>query len=974
VTGPDEINNCDVVTFTIVATNDAITTTNVIITSTMPAGFAPRERVFNVGTVGPNETITRHAVFTATCDAVSGQNETTVHQDAYSDFTIYTNFVVNPGAITLRKEPAIVEATLGDVVTWTIYIENTGYGTVSNVVVTDTLGSGLQYVSGITSASYVSIPVGETYSFTLAARVVSCSGLDNNVEATWGCPGQTCQFHTAQASVDLLIATPLLDFTPPSINLNYCDGQGTYTMPITNTGDGPAYTPTIAVDFSPLVVTASSAPYSGGAFHLPDIPANGTYVLTFSLSLPDPPCDVAGQSGSLLYEPTYYDQCGNLFYTPVRTGSWTVGGDVPSLDVSKSGPGEVYADEPITYTLTVSSANISGTVFITDVFYAPCGYTLLDAGGGTVVTDADHVTITWSTTETTWTRTLVFSPTNECPDVCGCCGEFIHNTLYASGADCQDCSVTDSDSADTPMQCEEILRSRDKVVSPPNAEACTTRTFTNTYVFASSFAVTPTWQGMVFTDTMPHLSYITGSAQVIISDGTQSCTATFTVSDTAPLVIGNISPTCPITVPGATMRIVYQAIVADDFTCSGGRFYDWSYLDIGVTGNFWCAVCDDGVFEEGVWVGVEEPEMEVSISGVPDTVSACGVYTPLITLTRLGDVPAYDVRLRFPITDYAVIEVLGFGGATPVVTHTGATSWTWEYADAFTTATTATVHLRVQRRCNATGPVQAAVYYDNLCADDDTYDDTCSAAGSRSPLVLTPSLIIYKFPEIIYASDDIITWTLTAINSGAGPAYNVTLTDTLGSDLRYLRSTITSTMGSAAGVTPITSTNRVTWTGLTVLPGEEYTIKYVAEVIGCDDLTNEFASVQGCQGQICQSGGPVTSVVELPETVLINTNSALTPIATCATRTVTATVRNAGLLSVYSAIITETLPAGMRYMTGTTRYVVSTGPSPPATGWTSGGEPSGAPFGPLEVTIGVDVEADPDRLVGVETGQVGDLR
>jgi len=56
VSGPDEINNCDAVTFTVVATNDPFTTTNVIITSTMPTGFTPALRVFDVGTVGPNET------------------------------------------------------------------------------------------------------------------------------------------------------------------------------------------------------------------------------------------------------------------------------------------------------------------------------------------------------------------------------------------------------------------------------------------------------------------------------------------------------------------------------------------------------------------------------------------------------------------------------------------------------------------------------------------------------------------------------------------------------------------------------------------------------------------------------------------------------------------------------------------------------------------------------------------------------
>ena len=122
VTGPSApINNCDVVTFTIVAVNDAVTTTNVIITSTMPTGFEPTQIVFHVGTVGPNETITRHAVFSATCSAVSGQNVVTLTQEGAAPIVVYTDFVVNPGAITVRKEPAVIKAAPDEVVTCLLY-------------------------------------------------------------------------------------------------------------------------------------------------------------------------------------------------------------------------------------------------------------------------------------------------------------------------------------------------------------------------------------------------------------------------------------------------------------------------------------------------------------------------------------------------------------------------------------------------------------------------------------------------------------------------------------------------------------------------------------------------------------------------------------------------------------------------------------------------------------------------------------
>ncbi len=784
VFGPDEINNCDVVTYTIVAANDTVTTTNVIITSTMPAGFTPTQRVFIVGTVNPTQTITRTAAFAATCSAVSGQNVVVLTQGITETepITRYTNFVVNPGAITLRKEPSVVQASVGDVVTWTVKVENTGYGIVSNVIATDTLGTGLRYHSGFTSTSYISIPVGQTRSFTVAAEIVSCSGLDNDVKAAWGCSGETCQTRTAQANVDLVVRAPLLDYTPPNINVDYCAGQSTYTMTITNIGVGTAFTPSIAMNSNLFTVTSSSANYSGGAFHLPDdIPAGGDYVLTFTLSLPDPPCGMVGDSGVFLYRPTYYDECDNVFYPPVKSSNWAIGGNIPDLDVHKSGPSEVYANEIITYALNVTTRHISGTINITDTFRPHCaGYTPLNVAGGTVITDGSgNITITWATTDTNWTANVSFQPNTTCPTMCACCGVLASNYLTATVKDCQDCFVSDDYRHDngrtTSIQCEEILNSHAKEVAPSSDESCTTRTYTSTYVFGSSFIHTPTWQGMVYTDLLPHQNYITGSAWISISNGTQACTATFTISDTDPLVIGNISPTCGITVPGATKRIVFQAVVDDvGHPCGGTSFYDWSYLNIGVTGNnASCPECDDGIFEEGVWVGVREPDMELTFSDTPPFVSSCGEYTFTMNLYRYY-APAYDVEAVFYTSTYRVMEIVGFTGPTPVLTTTDVTGYHWFYSDAFTTATTGQVTLRVQLACASSGnaPINGIVYYDNHCNDDSTSDHTCSDTDQEhpSPDVLTPHLILYKSPETIYASDDVVTWTLTAINSGAGAA------------------------------------------------------------------------------------------------------------------------------------------------------------------------------------------------------------
>jgi len=953
VTGPSApINNCDVVTFTIVAVNDTVTTTNVLITSTMPAGFEPTQRVFNVGTVGPNEVITRYAVFSATCSAVSGQNVVTLTQDGAPPIVRYTDFVVNPGAITVRKEPAVIKAAPDEVVTWTVYIENTGYGNVSNVRVTDTLGSGLQYVSGLTSAYVISIPVGGVVTFPIAARVVGCSNLENVVTATWGCNGQMCLTpQTAKGAVDLEMRNPVLKFSLPAFNVTYCDGYGVFTIPITNTGDGTAYSATLAVNLSPFNVSvAPPASYSSGAFHLPPIPPGQTYNLVFTLTLPPAVCTMP-RSGTFNFDLDYTDRCGNLYTELPQSAPWQLINAPGQLSVSKSMPGEVYRGETVTATVTVNASGIVGTVVVTD--QVPAGWSVVDPAGGVTFT-VDGVTyITW-----TLTGTATLNPVFATPDAatgCAYCGTAATNMVTATAVDCQNCRQTATAQATAYLQCQEPVATTDKQVSGP-AEVCTDPafTYTNTYTFADSFTVTPTWQGMVFTETLPYQTYVPGSASVWMSNGSVTCTAVFSADVVGGmLVISHISPTCPITVPGATMWISYQTAVTEPAACSDSEWYDWSYLNLGVTGNAECAA--DGVIEEGVFAQTLAPSMSLGLSGLPSSVAPCGIYTVTLTAQRTSAVGAYDAVIDVPTSTFRVLEVLGFSGATPAYTETDSVGYHWYYSDTFATATTGTVQLRVQLPCESgVAPFQGILYYDNRCADNDTYRERCSAGGPLGlPSVVQPLPILTKFPEVIYAHGDVVAWTLIAYNSGAGPACSVVLTDRLGSGLRYVDSSITSTQGSVAGVTPITSSHLVTWNLPVIQPKERVTIRFAAEIIGCTDLTNRFAGAQGCLGQTCQTAGPMQSRVELPPTIVLNTNQGVTPIDTCYTRTVTITVRNAGLTSVYSATLTETLPAGLFYIPGTTQVSTDTvnwqpGPEPTIVGqdlvWGPG---SGAPLDAL---------------------------
>ncbi|MBL8056754.1 MAG: DUF11 domain-containing protein [Anaerolineales bacterium] len=945
VLGPAEINNCETVTYTLVLTNSGALTdvTGLVLTNTMPAGFTPAQQVFALGALAPGAVLTREAVYQSSCSAVSGQNIVTLAQDGAADLVRLSSFVVNPGAITLRKEPAVIQAQAGDVVTWTVYVDNTGYGTVYNVAVTDTLGAGLTWVSGPLTATYASLAAGQEVSFTVAARVTACALLDNNVEAIWGC--DVCQRQTARASVDLKVNNPALAFTPPPINIDYCSNTGAVAMPIANTGLGNANRVFIGVDLNAFTVggLSAGAVYSPAlrGFVLSDpIPPGGVYTLTYSIAFPN--ACAAGASGNLIYQPAYYDDCGKLFSFPVKSGTWARSGAAPNLTVSVDLPGEIQLGDVVTTPVIVNAANIAGTVAVTQTI--PDGWTVLDPAGGVLTSTGVLTYLVW--TGVAGNAVTVFNPVLASPSAasssaCTYCGLPVATSVHARATDCQNCARAASDSDSTEVQCN-LLVAGDKVVTPSSDETCSTYTYTNTYTFAGAFPA-GSWASMRLTETLANAqTFVPGTLLARVFSGTETYTLTAASVESGGRLVVTFADPGGVPVPGATLEVVYQleTTAGSASACSGATWYDWTYFDTGVASAGPCGAA--GVLQEGVYVSSQAPQMALTIRGAPPIVSSCGVYTVSLDLARTSSAPAYDAVLDVLTDTYAILDVLGTTGVAPVSTTQDAQGYHFFFGDGFTAATTSTIDLRVQLRCTSSAaPLSASLRYDDRCRNDAAYDRTCSVGGAlATPTVLSPRLILYKFPEVIYATSDLVTWTLTAINSGSGTAYGVTLTDTLGSGLRYVSASLTSTQGSVLGASPpLTSTHAVTWTNLTLLPGEKATITFLGEVVGCTGLTNTFAGEQGCQGAVCSVNTPLFSQVVLPPTVLVNTNNTVSSIGNCLTRTITATVRNAGLLSVYDAAITETLPAGMTYLPGTAEVALGTGTTPPGAGWAPAGDP-----------------------------------
>ena len=881
---------------------------------------------------------------------------------------------VLPGAVTIKKTPNVVAREVGQTVTWTLTIENTGLGIIENVAVSDVLGAGLQYLSSTNGgsnagqtttwdssgyAALASMDPGDILTMDLTATVIACEGLDNSADVKWGCsPSVSCfdtatDGGTATASVERIVKTPLISFTPPDITFNYCQDYVDVSFVITNLGDGPAYNLRSIVDLSAFSISnvSSGASWDGSQFTLTDpIPAapgpGNSYTLSFRVGYAGW-CGGSFPTGDLLWQKVYQDGCGNDFYPPVELSQVNAPVNTPSVSISKNGAGSaIQIGSQVTYTITSSyagplSCGSGSTGLLTVVDTLPDGFTVIDAGGGTWIPGGGGTggTITWTFAPPDSLSTTIIL---QSPDLSQCetyCFTLFTNSIAVSGTDCCGCALSASASETTAIECEELVDSN-KSASPVTQELCENIQYTNTYDFGSPGILL---SSLVFTDHAENQQeYVPGSLSVIY-DGSD-ITACVMVTDTTPGAGGNLqldfSACAPDLVDGKNLTIVYELTLtqASAAACSASSFYSWSTLDMGPTGSQ-CLV--DGLIRETTVVSTQPPAMAVSVSGLGQIIDKCQTQTVTLTLTQTSAVAnPRDVRLVLSGLNYYVVDpgaVVCGGGVSPTSctpTIVG-DDYVWYFGDTFSgSGQTATIQLDVQKRCSGLGNLDATAYFDDRCHDDASYDDTCSASGSETPaLLLSGDLLIEKTPEVYYGTSNTAQWTIYVTNRGTGTAYNVWVDDVLGSGLIYQHGiNPVSVSGDNTGVIVSDSLdhNGGAINGASIyIPqmtaGERRAISFIAAIVDCANLTNDVSTSWGCVGTDCQTVRSDSSTVQIPAPLLVHTNVVTNPVDACSAPAGSIVVRNAGQTTCYDVQLTETLPSGLVYVSGSTRYRVNSG-------------------------------------------------
>jgi len=889
--------------------------------------------------------------------------------------TLNYNVTVNKGVLSLEKTPSVQSASVGDTVSWTVKVKNTGLGTIYNVNITDNVGSGLTNIivtpdstppnlnlsgSNITT-TYSSIAPGSERTFTVQAVVDSCTNLENSVSGTWPSGGPECNNAVANASIALVPKDPGVTYTingsspPNNININWTTGS-TITVAFSNPGTGPARNFKFQTNLNtqPLNVSSVSSgwtynsstglfTYTGGS-PSGSIPPSGNVNLTFNLS-PQNNCATTGPNGTITWNPDYTDACGNQFKPPVGFTTYNTI-NKPTISITKTASQSlVYLGNSFSFNSTLTLSNpsqVSGNVTVTDS--VPSQFTINSVNVSAGSTSISGQNITWTVPANLANGSTITINVTATNDACFANNSYT-NTINATAITTpHSCTLNTSASASVFLQSftdNTVTQNKSIDNPPPPFEACSTGNirYLNSYSFGSG--VVGTFTGSTLTEYLPNnQTYVSGSAEYDIDNGS-GFSGTYTpipngsITSTSPQLVINLGFLQSVfgnnNVANKGIRIRYQL-----YNSQTGQFIDSTELFIN--GNTSACSSNNGRYYQAVQVNVQESTVNTSIdTSGKQIVDDCEIFPVTLNVTKNSFTIRNPLTITFEQSNYDFLgkrngvapnytynsntydSISGFNGILPTISNSGSNKLISFGNNDINQGGSITFYVR--KKCNSSSSIMnITTSWKNLCGSTLTSNTSYSPVLSRKA-----NLFISATPSAVYTTTQNLSWYIYVTNSGNGTAYNIDIFNSIGSNLRFLND-IGSNLPSGSSFTlqPTPNTNGggspLKWTIDKIDPAKTVTIKVNALLIGLCGTNNESSiyGSWGCGISSCQSITPINRPnITIPVSSAVASLIQLTDVPLCGTGKAKMQIKNSGQTHIYNLVNDITLPNGLCYQSGT---------------------------------------------------------
>ncbi|MEJ8855337.1 isopeptide-forming domain-containing fimbrial protein [Variovorax robiniae] len=692
-------------------------------------------------------------------------------------------------------QPGIAEA--GETLTYSITLKNTGGTAATNYALTDTLSSGLTFVSAdnggknagqATTWTGLTVPAGGTLVVTVKATVnapISTANVTNIAKPTGSpdpaCPSDGCVVTPTAGAISIVKAVAAESGTQAGIA--EAGETLTYSITLRNTG-GTAVTNYALTDTLSAGLTFASAS-NGGANAGPTtnwtgltIPAGGTLVVTLKATVNTP---ITTASVTNIAKPTGQPDpacpSDGCVVTPTSSAVTLV-----KTLVAETGtqPGVAEAGETLTYNITLkNSGGTAATNYaLTDTLGTGLSFASASNGG---VNAGQSITWTGLAIPAGGTLVVTVKATVNTPITT----PSVANIAKPTG---------------TP---DPACPSNGCVVTPTTSVV----TVAKTAVPASGATVIP---GQTISYTLK--ATVTGSetkAATVLTDKLGAGLTFVSVTSKSPLFTeGGSGNQRTFTLPAGTVAGTYEVVYKVT-------------VDVGATGTVNNAVT-------GANCTVDKPcttSHPVGKAGVSKQLVAESGTVPGVA--EAGETLTYRITISnpstAPITGFALTDTMSTGLTFVSADNGGVnaglnTTWT-----GLTIPASGTLDVTVKATVNT--PI-ATTSVSNLAKQTGEPDPACP--GTACVVTPTASMVTLakkltaesgKLPGIAEAGES-LTYSITLTNTGGTAASNYSLTDVLSAGLSYVSS---SNGGANQGQT-------TTWTGLNVPANGALTVTIVARV------------------------------------------------------------------------------------------------------------------------------------------------